>query len=133
MSAMREWRAIRVAMVAPALLALAVAGSGCGSQKAKSQTLFAEGPIPFESGMVRVVDNRFRPPTLQGRPQEYVIWQSQGKRNHSATADSGQEVSFDTGTIEPGKRAKVKIMRSGTFTYHCRFHPFMRGRLEIVE
>ena len=130
---MRERRAIRFALFAPALLLLALAGAGCGSQKAKNPTLFAEGPIPFESGLVRVLDNRYRPPELLARPNEPVYWLNQGKRNHTATADPGQRISFDTGTIEPGKRKQFKLQRSGRFTYHCRFHPFMRGQVRVVE
>ena len=130
---MSERRAIRAAVLLPALLALAVVPAGCGSRKAKQDVLFAEGPVPFESGLVRVVDNRFRPPEVTARPGEPMIWQNQGKRNHSATADPGQDVSFDTGTIEPGDKHRLKLQRSGTWAYHCRFHPYMRGRIKVVR
>ena len=118
---------------AAGLLALALAGAGCGSSKAKSETLFAEGILPHNSEMVRMVDNRYRPPDIMVRPDEPLMWFNQGKAKHTATADEGQAISFDTGTVDPGKRKKVKLVRSGKFTYHCRFHPSMRGRLEIVR
>ncbi len=129
---MRGRRAARAAAIAPVLAALALAGAGCGSKKAKSERIFAEGPLPHRSDLVRVVDNRFRPPEITVRPEEPTFWFNQGKAKHTATSDPGQGVTFDTGTIDPGKRKQVKLERSGTFTYHCRFHPSMKAKITVV-
>jgi len=127
-------RARRIAWAAAAaLLALALVGAGCGSKKAKSETLFAKGILPHNSGLVRMIDNQYRPPRVVVRPDEPLIWFNQGKAKHTATADPGQSIRFDTETVDPGKRKKIKMVRSGTFTYHCRFHPDMKGTLEIVR
>jgi plastocyanin len=129
---MRGRRAARVAAVAPLLLAL-VPAAGCGSRKAESEQIFAQGPLPYRSAFVRVIDNRFRPSEIQARPDEPMLWFNQGKAEHTATADSGQQITFDTGTIEPGKRKQVRLKVPGTWTYHCRFHPFMKGRIQVVK
>ena len=47
---------------------------------------------------------------------------------HTATADSG---GFDSGSIAADGSWRFVARRKGVVTYHCRFHPTMRGTLVI--
>src|SRR6476659_3808020 len=40
--------------------------------------------------------------------------------------------SFDTKGIAPGKSKTVQFDKRGTFAYHCKIHPFMKGKI-VVE
>ena len=48
---------------------------------------------------------------------------------HTFTADDGH--SFDTGDIDPGSSATLKLSKAGTYRYHCSIHPFMHGTLVV--
>ena len=55
--------------------------------------------------------------------------------NHDTTAHtatSKQAGIFESGPIDTGKSAKVTLEETGTFTYYCLFHPFMKGTI-VVE
>ncbi|HET9153115.1 MAG TPA: cupredoxin domain-containing protein [Solirubrobacterales bacterium] len=69
----------------------------------------------------------FHPLTLRVKRGAKVAFTNSSDTTH--TASSG---SFDTGRIAPGTSATVKFGKKGTFFYHCRIHPFMKGRI-VVE
>jgi plastocyanin len=52
--------------------------------------------------------------------------------NSSNTAHTATSGSFDTKRIAPGKSATVRFNKAGTFAYHCKIHPFMKGKV-VVE
>ena len=49
---------------------------------------------------------------------------------HTATADRGN--SFDTGNISSGSSATFTLSKVGTYSYHCRIHPFMHGTATVT-
>ena len=66
-----------------------------------------------------------------------VTWTNQDIAAHTATSgqsidssDSGQV--FDTGTIAPGSSGSATITGSNDIPYHCTFHPWMLGILQIT-
>lgn len=69
----------------------------------------------------------FHPPTLHVKRGTKVAFTNSANVTH--TASSG---SFDTGHIAPGSSVTVKFSRKGTFAYHCKIHPFMKGKI-VVE
>jgi plastocyanin len=96
-------------------------------------TLVAIGSVP-SSGAARrtrsvAIDNfAFHPPTLHVRRGARVTFVNSSKVAHTATRAG----SFDTGRIKPGASVTVRFRRRGTFSYHCRIHPFMKGKI-VVE
>lgn len=69
----------------------------------------------------------FHPPTLRVKRGGKVTFTN--SQNVTHTASSG---SFDTKRIAPGTSVTVKFSRRGTFAYHCKIHPFMKGKI-VVE
>ena len=71
-----------------------------------------------------------------------MIWFWEGGlfRNHSVTADPGQAEQFDsdpaglpTGTSHPPGQGFIHTFNHvGTFAYHCKVHPEMRGTIEVI-
>jgi plastocyanin len=76
----------------------------------------------------RMVDFAFQPERLEVAAGTTVMWTNQGQVAHSVTADDG---SFESGTIEPGARRAMTFSRTGTFSFHCTPHPFMRGVIVV--
>ncbi len=48
---------------------------------------------------------------------------------HTATANDG---SWNTGDVLPGQAAMIKFNTTGTFAYHCTYHPYMVGTITVV-
>ena len=46
---------------------------------------------------------------------------------HTLTAD---DKSFDTGDLDGGAKATVKIGAPGKYAYHCDIHNYMTGTIE---
>jgi plastocyanin len=50
-------------------------------------------------------------------------------QQHTVTADDSG--AFDAGAIDPGSSKDITFDKAGTFTYHCSFHPFMHGTIDV--
>jgi plastocyanin len=61
---------------------------------------------------------------------ESVAWTNASARNHTVTDDAG---GFDSGTLSPNTHFTHQYADVGTFTYHCRLHPFIRGEVDVYE
>ncbi len=67
-----------------------------------------------------VKDFEFDPKTITVKAGTKVIFDNQGTKKHTATADDG---SFDTGVIAPGAQsAPILLNQVGTDAYYCQFH-----------
>jgi plastocyanin len=80
---------------------------------------------------------KYSPKTADAVTGDSVLWAWDGpERNHSVTADDG---SFDS---DPGKTDGIQHTESegfafrfdqpGTFTYHCKVHPSMTGKVVVT-
>jgi plastocyanin len=68
----------------------------------------------------------FHPPTLHVKPGGKVTFTNSQNVTHTATG-----ANFDK-TISPGSSVTIKFSHKGTFAYHCKIHPFMKGKI-VVE
>ena len=89
------------------------------------------GAVGVTSGatVVRIAALSFIASELRVRAGTHVRWMNEDQVQHSVTADSG---AFDSGLLDPGHTFEQVFDQSGTYSYHCTPHPFMRGRV-IVE
>jgi plastocyanin len=77
---------------------------------------------------VAIRDFAFHPGTLRVQRGTRVTFTNSSNIAHTATKGG----SFDTGRIAAGKSATVRFNQRGTFAYHCKIHPFMKGKV-VVE
>ncbi len=75
-------------------------------------------------------------PTIAYTPHAYeadrtVVVTNKDSSEHTATADTPG--GFDSGALQPGQAAHIKLSQVGTFAYHCSFHAFMRGVIKVVR
>jgi plastocyanin len=57
-----------------------------------------------------------------------VHWSNDSVRDHTVTADDG---SYDSGSLGPNQRYDRMFDTPGTYTYHCRLHPYIRGEIDV--
>ena len=77
---------------------------------------------------VDIRDFAFHPGTLKVKRGAHVAFTNSSEVTHTATKGG----SFDTKRIAPGKSVTVTFSQRGTFAYHCKIHPFMKGKV-VVE
>ena len=99
-------------------------------------TLFGQAPASRASGEtatvsktanVSIVNFAFRPGTLNVSKGTKVVFSNTSNRSHTATRAG----SFDTGRIKPGRAVGVRFGQKGTYRYHCKVHPEMRGKIVV--
>jgi plastocyanin len=57
-----------------------------------------------------------------------ITWTNNDGVAHTVTADGG---SFDSGNIASGATWSHTFSATGTFTYHCSYHTYMKGTVVI--
>jgi plastocyanin len=87
----------------------------------------ATGATAGATKSVKIVSFAFQPKTLKLTRGAKVAFANSSNTAHTATTSS-----FDTRRIAPGKTAVVRFANKGTFAYHCKIHPFMKGKI-VVE
>jgi len=94
-----------------------------------TQAAPAAAPSASASGAKTVNINHFEfhPHTLDIAKGTRVVFSNSSGTAHTAT-DSG---AFDTGHIKPGHSVAVRFTQKGTFSYHCKIHPFMHGKIVV--
>jgi len=75
-----------------------------------------------------VIDKlKFGPLPAQLHKGDTIIWANRDFLRHSATAS---DHSFDV-DLMPGKAGKTVLGKTGAIAFTCRYHPGMRGVLQV--
>ena len=102
----------------------------------------AGGDPGHAPGQVGIGDNKFTPAKVTVARHDTVIWFWNGPdTNHSVTSDSGQGARFDSDEGTPGPLVRHEkddafshaFHEVGTYRYHCKVHPSMRGTVEVIK
>jgi len=69
-------------------------------------------------------------PTITVTAGQTIMWTNTDAVPHSVTSDQGL---FDSGDIGPGQSYSLTLDKSGTYTYHCMHHPYMKGTVIVTS
>lgn len=81
------------------------------------------------SHTIEIKEFAFVPARLMVKPGDQVTWLNTDVVPHTAT---GAEESWDTGNLQQGAQATLKITSDMKADYYCRHHPSMVAQL-VVE
>ena len=115
----RGWAAV--------LLAGATGVTGVGSV-----LWFTALPAAAFTSPVEIVARAFDPQVTRIETGDKVLWRNRTDEKHSVTSDTGA-MPFDYTLGARGATEERRFEAAGTYTYHCRFHPQMTGRVEVVD
>lgn len=87
-----------------------------------------DNPSGDQNATVTIKDNNFNPTTVNILEDSTVEWTNTGAATHTVTADDG---SFDSGDIAAGGKYPREFDTKGTFPYHCKIHPSMKGTITV--
>lgn len=89
---------------------------------------FESGPATASATKTVAISNfKFRPAALEVGKGTKVVFSNSSNLAHTAT-DAG---AFDSGRIKAGRAVSVRFEQKGTFRYHCKIHPEMRGKVVV--
>ena len=136
---MRPRGEIAVLLACGALVAgTAVAGCGSGDSASNASaepastttqsTASSSGGAAESTDMIDIADFKYDPETVTVKAGAELTWTNSDDATHTATADDS---SFDTGDLDKGDSKSVTFDKAGSFTYYCRFHPFMKATVEV--
>lgn len=71
----------------------------------------------------------FGPARIEIEAGDVIEWTNADLAPHTATADDG---AWSTGAIKKGATGQFTSPVPGTFAYHCKFHPQMKGVIVVT-
>ncbi|HEX6047844.1 MAG TPA: cupredoxin family copper-binding protein [Gemmatimonadaceae bacterium] len=78
--------------------------------------------------VVTIRNLRYERDTVTISAGDVVVWRNVDPLDHTATSDSGE---FDSPPIGPRKAWSHRFTATGTYTYHCKPHPFMKATIHV--
>ena len=129
-------------LIVSGALAGGMVAAGCGSDDAPDSTATAAatstqaeettaasgGGAAESTDAIEIADFKYDPETVTLKAGTEVTWTNSDDAAHTATADDS---SFDTGDLDKDDSQSVTLDQPGTFSYYCRFHPFMKATVEV--
>ena len=95
----------------------------------EAQAKTVEVVIPTAAATRR--SNWYEPQDVRINAGDTVVWTNRDAIPHTATADNK---SSDTGILESGETSKaITFVKAGEYLYHCVPHPWMKGKVVVVE
>jgi plastocyanin len=99
-----------------------------GMLAALSLALVAATPASAATIEVTIKQLVFAPAQISAKPGDTIEWVNSDFVAHTATA---RDKSFDVPIPANGK-GSYTVTAAGTFDYYCRFHPMMKGQIQVA-
>ena len=77
---------------------------------------------------VAIKDFAFGPQEVQAKVGDIITFTNNDSAPHTGTLDDG---SCSTGTISPGGSDGLTFTAAGTYPFHCKIHPQMKGTITV--
>ena len=122
---------LAVALAAIAVPLIGCGGGGADSTSSESASGSAASTPSSSAGAVTISNYEYKPAEIIVPVGATVKVTNQDTTAHTVT--SKEAGSFESGSIEPGKTATIKLEKPGTYAYYCAFHPFMKGTITVEE
>jgi plastocyanin len=124
--------------VASALLLSATACGGYSSTPTPPSPTPSPAPTPGAAQSAVVIpagaeflgSRAFAPPDLNVKTGTTVTWMNTDRDSHTTRSDVP---GWNSGTISPGRQFSFTFQASGTYPYHCAFHPGMTGTVVVTD
>jgi plastocyanin len=112
----------------PLLIAVAGAAVLLGGTAAEAAMDHAMDGATMQGAEVSMQYAAFAPVHVDVLAGDEVMWTNASARMHTVNADDG---SFDSERVAIGGTYARGFDAAGTYLYHCRLHPTMRGEVDV--
>lgn len=86
-----------------------------------------------ESNMVEISNFAFSPSTMRVKKGTTVTWTNRDDAHHDITPTSGASDFKASELLSNGESYSFTFNMTGTYSYKCSPHPYMKGTVEVVE
>jgi plastocyanin len=76
---------------------------------------------------VAIADFAFNPGSASVAANGFVTWTNSDGTTHTVTFDNGP----DCGNLSGGGTTTVQFTVAGSYAYHCKIHPSMKGTIVV--
>src|SRR5438128_2487990 len=87
----------------------------------------ASAPAGAETFQITIDKLAFSPTEVHAKIGDTIEWINNDPFAHTATLKGGWDIM-----IPPNKSGTTIVGKAGTFDYFCRFHPNMKGRINVT-
>jgi len=126
-----EWGGMGKTLAA-ATASVALLAAGCGGDEEKTSSGSSSAGAA-DSAKVEIAEFDYAPKTIRVKAGGAVTFTNGDKAPHTAETENGAKGAFETGDLGKGASKKVTFEKPGRYSYHCAFHRFMTGAVEVVE
>jgi plastocyanin len=103
--------------------------AGCSSSNSPTTTTPTSGtPVSIVSNARTLTTTAYSPNPVTVAVGGTVTWMNNDTTAHTATGD---DRSFDSGTIAPGGQFSRTFTTAGSYEYRCTLHPNMVGTVRV--
>lgn len=79
-----------------------------------------------------IQNSAFAKPAIKVKKGTKVVWTNQDRVEHDVAPDSPSDTFSGSKLLSKGESYEFTFDTTGTYTYHCTPHPFMKGTIEVV-
>ncbi len=90
-------------------------------------------PKQSSTNEVEIADFSFRPGKITVKKGTTVKWTNKDTAKHDITPDSPSENFKASELLAKGESYSFTFNTTGTYTYNCSPHPYMKGSVEVTE
>jgi len=86
---------------------------------------------PAQANTVEIKDFAYGPASTTVKVGTKVTWTNQDSVEHTITADNGDGPQSEL--FGKGQSFSYTFTKAGTYAYHCKPHPYMKGTVTVTE
>jgi plastocyanin len=101
-----------------------------GTNTTTSSNAQTQSNVPA-TGTINIFNMLFTPSQISIRKGGTVTWTNNDKTTHTVVDDLTNVGGPNSGNIAPGESYSFTFNKTGSFQYHCRIHPSMRGTIVV--
>ena len=127
-------RATSALLVAGCLALIAACSPGSNASPPPSTVTPSAAPSGAPASSIAIKNFEFQPARLSVQVGTTVTWTNEEDSLHTVTAGAPDDRSglFDSGEFDTGKTFEFTFPDTGTYTYFCDRHEFMRGEVVVT-
>jgi plastocyanin len=116
------------------LLAVGLSGAvALGAATVGAQAAHQHAVSAAKHKAISIKGFAFAPKKVTVHVGTVITWTNNDSAAHTVTSDTGSKLKLDSSTLNTGDTYKVTVKKTGTFKYHCNFHPFMHGTIKVIK